>query len=194
MKKVLFYLSFLMIISCSSDNASDNSTPTAPTAKVTVSQPTFTQGNVKFNGEVVSSGSGYFAKGFCWSQNINPEINNSENVTEYSTSPGVFFINKSYGSSFLTNTTYYLRAFIHLSNGEYLYSENLNFVTPPKMYLKDNLAKNIYTTSATLEGNISVNYIESVTPDEKGFCYKTSSGVTISNGNIKKLFHQTIVL
>jgi hypothetical protein len=186
MKKILFFLLSIIVISCSSDKESENQEP-SPTAKVNVSQPIFTQGNIKFNGEVVDIGSGYNTKGFCWSQNINPEVNSSENLYEYSTSLGVFFINQSYSTSFLTNTTYYVRAFMQLNNGEYVYSENLSFVTPPKMNFNNNLAKNIYTTSATLDGTILVNYIEPISPDEKGFCYKTSSGVTILNGSKKSI-------
>lgn len=188
-KNIALLFSFLLFLSCSkSDDTKTEDIITNELPKISVSQPIISQGNLKFIGTIISVGSGYNRRGFCWGQNINPTLNNSSYIEEFTDTVGEFFLNESYGSSnFLTNTNYYIRAFASANNGEIVYSDNLTITTPPKMIVNESLTRNIYTTSATLNSFIAVNYIESVTPDEKGFCYKTSSGVTIANGLKKSI-------
>ncbi len=189
MKKIIAILTLLLHLSCSkSDDTNSGNNPTNELPKVTVSQPIITQGTVKFIGNIISVGSGYNRRGFCWAQNINPTLSNSDYIDESTNTIGEFFLNKSYASgNFITNTNYYIRAYAITNNGDVVYSDNLTITTPPKMTVNGDLTRNIYTTSATVNASFTVNYIESVTPDEKGFCYKTTPGVTITNGFKKSI-------
>lgn len=193
MKNFLFlFLSLFIMSACGgSDRDSDSSNQNGPgnqLPKVVTSAPSFTQGQIKFNGSIASKGSGYYSRGFCWGLNINPTLSNSDNVSESTDTVGDYFMTKTYGSStFSTSTTYYVRAYVTAANGETVYGENITFNTPSKLILNPKITKSIYTTSATLTAEIAVYYLDTITPDEKGFCYRTSSGVDISNG--KKVFN-----
>lgn len=185
MKKVLLLLLFIILSCRSSDDSGsgndDQNQNVLP--KVTTLVPALSQGEVKFNGKVLSTGSGYYSRGFCWSLNANPTLNNSETVSESTNTVGDYFLTKTYASSIFTpNTTYHVRAYLQASNGEVVYGEDIAFVTLPKMNVNFKIAKQIYTTSATLSSEILVNLLEPISPDEKGICYKTSSGVDLSNG------------
>ncbi len=187
MKKLLFLLfAVFTISSCSS--GSDSSSDYNPggqsnvSAKVVTSAPTFTQGEIKFNGNVVSTGSGYYSRGFCWGLNINPTLNNGQSVSESTNTVGSYFLTKTFSYDFSTSTTYYVRAYVVMGNGEVAYGDNVTFTTPEKLMLNPKTTKAIYTTSATLNAEIAVYYLDSITPDEKGFCYRTSAGVNITNG------------
>lgn len=175
-----------IILSCrsSDDSGSGNDDQNQNVLpKVTTLVPALSQGEVKFNGKVLSTGSGYYSRGFCWSLNANPTLNNSETVSESTNTAGDYFLTKTYASSIFTpNTTYHVRAYLQASNGEVVYGEDIAFVTLPKMNVNFKIAKQIYTTSATLSSEILVNLLEPISPDEKGICYKTSSGVDLSNG------------
>jgi len=188
MKRVAVVLSILFVMSCSSsDDSKTDDVIVDENPTLTVAKPVIGLGKVKFSADITKIGSGYIERGFCWGENINPTINNSR-IQESTNVPGVFFIDKDYASPyFQTDTNYYVRAYVVASSGEIVYSENMTFVTPPKMVWEQKTARNIYTTSATINGTIAVNYIETTTPDEKGFCYKTSSGVTIANGVTKSI-------
>lgn len=184
MKKILLLLVFVLI-SCSKDEANTNSEPDFTLPTITISNPTFSPAEFKFYGNVTSVGSGYSSRGFCWGLNINPIINNNNNqyLTEFTNTAGNFFLTKPYGTDFTPLTTYYVRAYVQANNGDVVYSENITFVTPPKMNLTGS-AKKIHTTSLTLSGTVMVNQLEPILPDKKGFCYRTSSGVTVTNGQI----------
>lgn len=193
MKKLLFVLLCVVTLSAcggsdsgrDNDNGSSNNTTAAP--KVVTGTPVIANAQFKFAGTVTSVGSGYSKRGFCWSKNINPTIGNSKYIEEYTNTTGDYLLMATYSTDFDKSTTYYVRAYVQANNGEVIYGDNVSFITPEKMDITFKMAKNIYTTSATLvTANISVNYLESFFPDEKGFCYRTSAGVDITNGKLVK--------
>lgn len=191
-KFFLFFILFLTLASCGSDNGRDEENGTTNNAnaspKVVTGKPTFSNAQFKFAGTVTSSGSGYSRRGFCWGKNINPTISNSKLIEEYTNVTGDYLLTATYSSDFEKSTTYYVRAYVAANNGDIIYGDNVTFVTPGKMDITFKMAKAIYTTSATLSTeDITVNYLEPFYPDEKGFCYRTSAGVNISNGQIIKI-------
>ncbi|MCJ7935236.1 MAG: membrane lipoprotein lipid attachment site-containing protein [Chryseobacterium sp.] len=193
MKKILFvFLSLFMLASCGSDSNrdNDNGTPNNVTAapKVVTGTPIIANAQFKFAGTVTSAGSGYSRRGFCWSKSINPTISNSKYIEEYTNTTGDYLLMATYSTDFEKSTTYYVRAYVAAYNGDIIYGDNISFITPAKMDITFKMAKNVYTTSATLvTENIAVNYLEAFYPDEKGFCYRTSTGVDISNGQVIKI-------
>ncbi|MCQ2271730.1 MAG: fibrobacter succinogenes major paralogous domain-containing protein [Bacteroidales bacterium] len=82
-------------------------TVTTVSANATSSSMVTGVGNVTNNG-----GSTVTARGFCWSTNSNPTINNSH--TTDGTGTGTF---NSYISGLSANTTYYMRAYAQNANG-----------------------------------------------------------------------------
>ncbi|MGU3373804.1 hypothetical protein [Chryseobacterium sp. M5A1_1a] len=194
MKKLLFlFFSIFALSSCGSDSGGDNDNGTNNTnvyPKVTTGQLTFNLAQFTFHGTVTSAGSGFSSRGFCWSKTTNPTIGSSKTISEFNNSVGDYSLTPDYGADFEKSTLYYFRAFVRASNGETIYGENVTFTSPGKMDINFKIAKNIYTTSATLStDNITVNYLEPFYPDEKGFCYRTSAGVDISNGQIVKILN-----
>ena len=191
MKKILFVFLSLTLASCSSDSGRDNDNGTSQNGnvapKIVTGQPTFALAQYKFNGTVTSTGTGYSKRGFCWSKNINPTISNSKFVEEYTNTTGDFNLMAS-SSDFEKSTPYYVRAYAVAYGGDVIYGDNVTFTSPAKMDITFNMAKQVYTTSATLStNNVTVNYLEAFYPDEKGFCYRTSAGVDISNGQLIKI-------
>ncbi|WP_294245199.1 hypothetical protein [uncultured Chryseobacterium sp.] len=186
MKKIVFlFLCLFILSSCGGSDSGTDSTPGSGNQppKVITSAPGFTQGKVKFNGNVASKGSGIYTRGFCWGTNINPTALNSDHISESADAAGEYSLTESYGSlKFSTATSYYVRAYVITTNGETVYGDNITFTTPPKLVINPKATKAIFTTSATLNAEIAVYYLDSITPDEKGFCYRTSPGVNISNG------------
>lgn len=186
MRKILFFfISLFILTSCGGDSDNNVEEQTAISAKASIitSMPTITQGTIKFNGNVKSVGSGYHQRGFCWSTNINPTISNSDYVSENTNTLGEFSLSKTYSSYvFSTETTYYLRAYLIINSSEVVYGENITFTTPPKLYMNEKITKDIYTTSAILNAETQVFFLDAVSPDEIGFCYRTSAGVDITNG------------
>ncbi|AKK73526.1 hypothetical protein OK18_13765 [Chryseobacterium gallinarum] len=193
MKKIFFiFLSVLTLASCGSDgnrdndNGTNNNVNAAP--KVVTGTPIIANAEFKFTGTVTSAGSGYSKRGFCWSKNINPTIGNSKYIEEYTNTTGDYLLMATYSTDFDKSTTYYVRAYVQAYNGDVIYGDNVSFVTPAKMDITFKMAKNVYTTSATLvTENIAVHYLEAFLPDEKGFCYRTSAGVDITNGQTIKI-------
>ncbi|AZA82770.1 hypothetical protein C1637_23325 [Chryseobacterium lactis] len=194
MKKILFvFLCVLTLASCGSDsnrdndsNGSSNNANAAP--KVVTGTPIIANAQFKFAGTVTSAGSGYSKRGFCWSKNINPTIGNSKYIEEYTNTTGDYQLMATYSTDFDKSTTYYVRAYVQAFNGDVIYGDNVSFITPAKMDITFKMAKNVYTTSATLVTNdIAVHYLEAFYPDEKGFCYRTSAGVDIANGQTVKI-------
>ncbi|PWN66541.1 DUF1566 domain-containing protein [Chryseobacterium oncorhynchi] len=192
MKKLLFLvLSIFVLSSCGSDNGGDdnngnNNTNVYP--KVTTGQLTFNLAQFTFHGTVTSAGTGFSSRGFCWSKTINPTISSSKTISEFNNSVGDYALTADYGADFEKSTLYYIRAFVRASNGETIYGDNVTFTSPGKMDINFKMVKQIYTTSATFDTDkITVNYLEPFFPDEKGFCYRTSAGVDISNGQTVKV-------
>nr|WP_315029008.1 hypothetical protein [uncultured Chryseobacterium sp.] len=193
MKKILFvFLCVLTLASCGSDSNRDNDNGSTSNVnaspKVVTGNPIIANAQFKFAGTVTSVGSGYSKRGFCWSKNANPTIGNSKYIEEYTNTTGNYLLMATYSTDFDKSTTYYVRAYVQANNGDVIYGDNVSFVTPAKMDITFKMAKNIYTTSATLvTENIAVNYLESFFPDEKGFCYRASTGVDIANGQTVKI-------
>ncbi|ASE60243.1 DUF1566 domain-containing protein [Chryseobacterium indologenes] len=193
MKKIVFVmLAVLTLASCGSDGGRDNDNGSNNTAnaapKVVTGTPIIANAQFKFAGTVTSTGSGYSKRGFCWSKNINPTIGNSKYIEEFTNTTGDYQLMATYSTDFDKSTTYYVRAYVQAFNGEVIYGDNVSFMTPAKMDITFKMAKEIYTTSATLvTEKISVNYLESFFPNEKGFCYRTSTGVDIANGQTVKV-------
>jgi len=187
MKKIFFILIFV-VFSCSSDeNSNDNNTqnPSNPPVVETL-VPEIVLGEIKFKGKVISIGSGISRRGFCWSLTINPDIYRNKEE-EYSSSSGDYFLTKSLVSEILKETTYYVRAYVISTSGEVVYGENKTFTTPPLIKVNGTVAKDIHTTFLTLDAKLDVYYIEYLGLSEKGFCYRTTPNVNISNGQASNI-------
>jgi len=118
------------------------------------------------------------ARGFCWSTNHMPTVDNkkierkAETIGDY-----------TYEIDSLTNsTTYYVRAYA--INGSGIgYGNEVTFTTlGPCPVVTSNSASNITFTTATLSGNISSGSGSDVT--DRGFCWSTSPNPMVSDNKI----------
>ena len=184
MKKIIIFFSFFILISCSSDS----NTPVVPIIPtpipviidpvVVTLPPTFYTGSIRFNGEITKLGDGYSERGFCWSLNLNPTLND-DSVTTDGSGSGVFFKDYSYNSNLNLEQTYNIRSYVN-SNSKIIYGNNLTITTPRRTEVSILPVINIYSKVATLSGSV-INNIFATSIAHKGFCVSAASTPTLNN-------------
>jgi len=188
MKKLIaMFVGLLVLNSCTDDAPSDPIIPEEPEAvlpAVTTQNPFIGNGIVKLNGIVVSEGDeGYYERGFAWSLNTNPTVENAYVSTDGS-GTGPYFQDMLLGFTFDLNTTYNIRAYVKTYNAGTIYGNNITFTTPNVYSVSTYPVLNIYSRSATLYGNISASDFSDTDVAYKGFCVSTSATPTITNSTI----------
>ena len=132
-------------------------------------------GTAVLNATMANIGSPCFTeRGFYYGTNPEPSINDNV-IRDYGTTVGKF-------SATITNlqssTTYYVRAYA-IQNEKYVYGETKVFGVHSEIsQVTTSSATDLSSTSATLNGFISVKGNPAYT--EKGFCYATHSNPSIS--------------
>jgi hypothetical protein len=140
------------------------------TAVTSITQTTATAG-----GNITSDGGAYLtAKGFCWSTNHNPTLN--DNYSHDGVGTGIFERNLTGLSG---NTTYYIRVYATNSIGT-AYGNEVTFTTSPIIpTITTTAISSITQTTAVSGGNISSNGGASVIAS--GVCWSTSANPTTAN-------------
>lgn len=105
-------------------------------------------------------------RGFCWSTNQYPTINDSHIAV--GTGTGSF---TSSSTNLIRNTTYYARAYARNSFGLY-YSQQINFTTADGLPTVTTLNPTLNGTTVTTGGNVSTDGGYSVTA--RGVCWSTA--------------------
>lgn len=185
MKKILLLLGFFALFSCSNDSGSDNQTnppdPEPDRSTVVTLEPDYVVGGVKLNGEITHLGDGYSRRGFCWSLNLNPVIDDNYITTDGS-GEGPFFATVGYYTLPL-ESTFNIRAFVDpLGSNQTIYGNNITIHTPKVYELTVAPVKDIESEIATFSGSILSNdpALHS-TIAHKGFCISTSATPTLDN-------------
>jgi hypothetical protein len=111
------------------------------------------------------------AHGVCWSTSSSPTIDNSKTDNGTASATGAFTCSMT---NLAANTTYYVRAFATNSAGTNYGSE----VTFRTYSITLSTATNVKLISATLGATIAP---ADATIQERGICWKTTSGVTIAD-------------
>lgn len=188
MKKLIaIFVGLLALNGCSIDATSDPVIPEEPEAvlpRVTTQEPFVGNGIVKLNGTVITEGDeGYYERGFAWSLNTNPTVDNASESTDGS-GVGPYFLDTLLGFTFELNTTYNLRAYLKTYNAGTIYGNNITFTTPNVYTVSTYPVLTIYSRSATLYGNITAADFSDTNVSNKGFCVSTSATPTITNSTI----------
>ncbi|MCW5519539.1 hypothetical protein J1N09_06795 [Aureitalea sp. L0-47] len=143
LNKLFYAILLVLVVSCSSNDDSVSTVP-ASVSNLTLNNIGFD--SVTVNAEVTSSGgSSITRRGFCWSTEANPDINDS--VVNAGQGEGAF---SSTLTGLVQGTTYYVRAFAENANG-IAYSGQATFET------QVNCDANTYTGDVLLRTQTDVN-------------------------------------
>jgi hypothetical protein len=182
MRISIYFLVLIAFIGCSKPNTGNNNNANQNPVITTLS-PTFNNGKIQFLGDVTNEGSGISSRGFCWGTNTNPTLEGSNYQNADGTGLGNFFIDILYPTGITNGATYNVRAYVYSSSG-IVYGNNVSFTTPQLFSTTSIGAKEIYTTQATLYGNIISNNAYNYDVRIKGFCYGTSANPTINGDTV----------
>lgn len=166
---LLFTFSFILIISCKKA-----SLPGVTTGSVT----RILQTSAYSGGQVISDGGATVAaRGVCWSTSENPTI--SSNKSSDSLGFGLF---TSHLTGLTPNTLYYVRAYATNKEGT-SYGSQVMFTTlsPAIPALVTSGLKSVTNTTASCTGSISNDGGATIT--ERGICWNTTGGPTISDSH-----------
>ena len=120
------------------------------------------------------------ARGVIWNTTGNPSLSNKIGMTTNGTGTGPF---TSQIINLQPATSYYVRSYATNSMGT-SYGNELSFQTKflSLASLSTSIPSNIFSTSATLGGNVTSDGNATVT--ERGICYSTNTNPTMSNSKI----------
>jgi len=146
-----------------------------PTISTTVISSISTTSAASGGNASADGGGAITARGVCWNTTGSPTV--SDNKTSDGTGTGVF---TSSITNLMTSTKYYVRAYATNSAGT-AYGSEVSFTTLASLSVPTvttNSITDILTTTATAGGSVTFDGGLPVT--ERGVCYGTSAGPTIS--------------
>ena len=130
-------------------------------------------GTLVFNGNDTAT-----IKGFCWSENPNPTVNNNQKQVNTNSNDFAYQL-----SNLKDETKYYVRAYAQNKIAT-VYGEEKSFTTQSAIIpsVTTSSATNISYTSATIGGNVTSDGGATVT--ERGVVYSTSQNPTTLNNKV----------